>query len=86
MPKEDHEAARVRRAAEAEHTHGRGEGKRRESDTASAQAHPTMTDTRLRRGHPPGGDWRDNPVDEERGKDVKDDRGEGSARKRRGNS
>lgn len=35
-----------------------------------AAAHPSVTNTRLRKGHPPGDDWRDKPVDQERDKDI----------------
>jgi hypothetical protein len=77
-------AARVRRAAEREHAGTPTHEDRRKSDSDAATAHPDVTDPRLRKGHPPVDDWRDKPVDEERGKDLKEGGIEGAARKVRG--
>jgi hypothetical protein len=78
-------AAQIRHAAEREHgqpvSH---EENRRKSDQESAAAYPSVTDTRLRKGHPPGDDWRDEPVDQERDKDIKHGGIEGAVRKQRG--
>lgn len=77
-------AAVVHRAAEREHAGTPTHDDRRRSDTENAEAHPALTDTRLRKGHPPDKDWRDKPVDEERDKDIKQGGIEGAARKVRG--
>ena len=80
MSRAERGAEQVHRAAEREHANGATrEEERRKSDRDAAAAHPTLTDTRLRKGHPPGGDWRDKPVDQERDKDIK----EGRSRRRR---
>ena len=71
MSEPEKNAARVRRAAEHEHTGPGRLGDRRQSDTESAKAHPTLTDPKLRTGHPRGSDWRDKPMDSERDKDIK---------------
>lgn len=78
-------AAQVRGAAEREHAApAPSEGSRRKSDRDAAAAHPELTDTKLRKGHPSGDNWRDKPVDQERDKDIKEGGVEGAARKRRG--
>ena len=78
-------AARARRAAEHEHSGAATRDDKRRADTEAAKAHPTLTDTNLRKGHPPGNaDWRDKPVDEERDKDIKHGGIEGAARKEHG--
>lgn len=46
------DAARVRHAAEREHKGIATPEDRRRSDSESAAAHPGLTDTKLRRGHP----------------------------------
>jgi hypothetical protein len=79
-------AAHIRRAAEREHAGAATPEDRRNSDSEAAAAHPALTDTRLRKGHPSGGDWRDKPVDEERDKDITQGGIEGAARKRHGTS
>jgi hypothetical protein len=76
--------ARIRRAAEREHRGAPAPDDRRRSDSDAAKAHPDATDPRLRRGHPPGGDWRDHPVEEEGDKDIKEGGIEGAARRVRG--
>ena len=45
-------AANVKRAAEREHARPPRDEEKRKSDSESAEAHPTLTDTRLRSGHP----------------------------------
>jgi hypothetical protein len=79
-------AAQVHRAAKREHDGAATQEDRLKSDSDSAAAHPTLTDPKLRRGHPAGSaDGRDKPVDEERDKDIKHGGGiEGAARKQRG--
>lgn len=82
-------AEQIRRAAEREHRDaGTNDKDRGKSDHDSAAAHPTLTDTRLRKGHPPRDDdaWRDKPVDSERDKDLKEGGIEGAARKQRGSA
>lgn len=77
-------AANVKRAAEREHARPPRDEEKRKSDSESAEAHPTLTDTRLRSGHPQRDDRRDKPVDAERDKDLKEGGVEGAARKERG--
>lgn len=84
MSRAEKGAAGVHRAAEREHAGtATSEEDRRKSDRDAAAAHPALTDTRLRKGHPPGNDRRDKPVDQERGKDIKHGGIEGAARKQR---
>jgi hypothetical protein len=84
MSQAEKSAARVRRAAEREHAGSPTRDDRRKSDSDSASAHPSLTDPKLRKGHPPVGGWRDTPVDKERGKDIEKGGIEGAARKVRG--
>lgn len=77
-------ARTVRRAAEREHAGPAGERERDQSDSDAAGAHPALTDTRLRKGHPPLDDWRDKPVDEEPDKDIRHGEESGRAAQRRG--
>jgi len=83
MSQPDKDAASVRRAAEREHAGTPAHHERRKSDSDAASAHPSLTDPKLRRGHP-SDDRRDKPVDEERDKDLKHGGIEGAARKKRG--
>lgn len=85
MSRAERGAAQVHRAAEREDAGGAArDEERRKSDRDAAAAHPTLTDPKLRKGHPPTDDWRDKPVDQERDKDIKEGGVEGAARKRRG--
>jgi len=77
-------AAQVHRAAQREHAGAATREDRRKSDSEAAEAHPSLTDPKLRKGHPPGNDWRDKPVDEESNKDIKHGGIEGAAREERG--
>ena len=78
-------AAQVNRAAEREHAGAVAHDEdRRQSDSDAAAAHPTVTDPKLRKGHPPGNDWRDKPVNQELHKEIKEGWGsKAAARKRR---
>ena len=84
MSRAEKGAAQVHRSAEREHAGAATQEERRKSDSDAAAAHPTLTDTKLRKGHPPGGNQRDKPVDQERDKDIKHGGIEGAARKQRG--
>jgi len=86
MSRAEKGAAQVHRSAQLEHAAAPKDEERRQSDSDAAQAHPTMTDPKLRKGHPSGGDWRDKPVNEERDTDIKHGRIESAARKKRGRS
>ncbi|HEX3881081.1 MAG TPA: hypothetical protein VHW66_00340 [Stellaceae bacterium] len=79
-------AEKVHRAAEREHAGAPTQDDRRKSDSEAASAHPSLTDPKLRKGHPRGDDWRDKPVDAERDKDIKEGGIEGAARKQRGDA
>lgn len=82
MSRAEKGAAQIRRPAEREHGEPVSrEENRRTSDQEGAAAHPSVTDTSFRKGHPLGAEWRDEPVDQERDKDIKHGGIEGTARK-----
>lgn len=76
----DNDAARISRAADREHSGAETDNKRHKSGSEAVAAHPTMTDPKLRKGHPEDG-WRNKPVDEARAKDLKEGELEGATRR-----
>jgi hypothetical protein len=84
MSQEGEGAVRVRRAAEREHAGTVTREDRQKADRDAAAAHPQLTDTTVRKGHPQSNRWRDRPVDSERDKDIKEGGIEGAAREQHG--
>jgi hypothetical protein len=76
-------ATKVRHAAEREHAGRDGGNPRGKSDAASAKAHAAITQDK--KGRPPlDRDSRDKPVDQERGKDIKEHGVDGARNERHG--
>lgn len=84
MSRVERAAARVRRSAEREHSGDGTHRDRRRSDSDAAAAHPVLTETKLRKGHPQTDDGPDEPVGHARDGNVASGGIEGEARRRRG--
>lgn len=74
----------MHRAAQREHAGAATNERRRQSDSDAAEAHPLLTDPKLRKGRPPGNDWRNKPVDERHGKEIEHGGTESAAKGSRG--